>query len=131
MWPAGARLGEGPLWSAAEGVVYWLDIKQPRVFRYGLATGARDVFPIPEEIGCVGLVEGGGLVAALRSGFAFLDHWMLCVAMSGGVVLGTALGTRVLHRIDDARFVKLYKITLTAIAARLIWSGLPADVWPF
>jgi sugar lactone lactonase YvrE len=73
LWPAGALLGEGPVWSAAEGAVYWVDIKRPRVLRYRLADGRRDEFPMPSEIGCIGLVEGGGLVAALRSGFAFLD----------------------------------------------------------
>ena len=73
LWDASARLGEGPLWSAAEGALYWVDIEQPRVFRYHVSTGAREVFDMPEEIGCLGLVEGGGLVAALRSGFVFLD----------------------------------------------------------
>jgi len=73
LWPAGALLGEGPLWSADEGVLYWVDIKQPRVFRYHLENGEREVFPMPEEIGCLGLVEGGGLIAGLRSGFVFLD----------------------------------------------------------
>lgn len=73
LWPAGALLGEGPLWSADEGVLYWVDIKQPRVFRYHLENCEREVFPMPEEIGCLGLVDGGGLIAGLRSGFVFLD----------------------------------------------------------
>ena len=73
LWPAGALLGEGPLWSADEGILYWVDIKQPRVFHYHLESGATEVFPMPEEIGCLGLVHGGGLIAGLRSGFAFLD----------------------------------------------------------
>jgi len=73
LWPAGALLGEGPLWSADEGVLYWVDIKQPRVLRYHLESGATGVFPMSEEIGCLGLVQGGGLIAGLRSGFAYLD----------------------------------------------------------
>ncbi|MCP3918364.1 MAG: SMP-30/gluconolactonase/LRE family protein [bacterium] len=73
LWPAGALLGEGPVWCAAEGVVYWVDIKRPRVLRYRVADGRRDEFPMPSEIGCIGLAEGGRLVAALRTGFAFLD----------------------------------------------------------
>jgi len=73
LWDAGALLGEGPVWSAAEDVVYWVDIKVPRILRYGLADGAKAVFPMPDEVGCVGLVEGGGLVAGLRNGFHFVD----------------------------------------------------------
>lgn len=59
-------------------------------------------------------------------GFAFFDHAGLIVGMVAAVVIGTALGTRVLHRIDDLRFVQLYKIALTAVAIRLVWSGLSA-----
>lgn len=73
LWPARALLGEGPVWSAAEDALYWVDIKRPRVLRYRLADGRREEFPMPSEIGCLGLVEGGGLVAALRTGFVFLD----------------------------------------------------------
>ncbi len=60
------------------------------------------------------------------AGFAFLEHGPLCLAMAASVVVGTALGTRVLHRIDDARFMQLYRIVLTAIALRLAWSGVSA-----
>ena len=51
--------------------------------------------------------------------------------LAASVVVGTVLGTRVLHHIDDARFVALYKIALTAVAIRLLWDGLPGDVFPF
>ena len=44
--------------------------------------------------------------------------WLFCV------VAGTWLGTRVLDRLDDERFTQLYKWTLTAVAIRLVWSGL-------
>ena len=64
------------------------------------------------------------------AGFAFLDHLALLVGMSGSVVVGTWLGTRVLHRIDDARFVVLYKLTLSGVALRLVWSGVPEGVFP-
>ncbi len=73
LWSQGALLGEGPVWSAAEDTLYWVDIKRPRILRYRLTGGRRDEFPMPSEIGCLGLVEGGGLVAALRTGFAFID----------------------------------------------------------
>ena len=40
VWPAGAALGEGPIWDEDEGAVYWIDIKAPAVHRYTPATGA-------------------------------------------------------------------------------------------
>lgn len=60
------------------------------------------------------------------AGFAFLDYIGLMVGMAGCVVAGTWLGTRLLHRLDDDRFTQLYKLTLTAVALRLVWSGLSA-----
>jgi len=29
-----AQVGEGPVWDDREGVLWWVDIKQPRLFRY-------------------------------------------------------------------------------------------------
>jgi sugar lactone lactonase YvrE len=68
-----ALLGESPLWSASENALYWVDIKNPRLFRHDLSSGATRVTPMPEPIGAVALSAGGGLVAALRSGFALID----------------------------------------------------------
>ncbi|HEB91270.1 MAG TPA: sulfite exporter TauE/SafE family protein [Deltaproteobacteria bacterium] len=60
------------------------------------------------------------------AGFAFYEYGGLMLAMAAGVLLGTWLGTRLLHHIDDARFTWLYRLALTAIALRLVWSGLVA-----
>lgn len=60
------------------------------------------------------------------AGFAFLDFAPLIAAMSISVIVGTALGTRVLSHLDDARFTQLYKLVLTLVALRLVWSGLSA-----
>ncbi|MAF66748.1 MAG: gluconolaconase [Planctomycetes bacterium] len=73
VWNPGTTLGEGPVWSVADGALLWLDIKGRRAFRFTPATGAREVFDLPEEVGAVAPRRAGGLVAAARSGFAFLD----------------------------------------------------------
>lgn len=73
LWPAAALLGESPVWCAEEQSLYWVDIKRPRILRLRLSDGRREEFPMPSQIGCIGLVQGGGLVAALRTGFAFID----------------------------------------------------------
>jgi len=58
------------------------------------------------------------------AGFAFFDYLGLIVGMAACVVAGTWLGTRLLHQLDDDLFTQLYKLTLTAVALRLVWSGL-------
>ena len=66
---AKARLAEGPVWSVAEQVLYWVDINAPTLNCYDPATGRNTAMPMPEAIGCVALRASGGFVVALRSGF--------------------------------------------------------------
>jgi sugar lactone lactonase YvrE len=68
-----AALGECPLWSVAEQALYFVDIKRCRIHRYDPATGALVTMELPEEVGCIGLAEGGGFVAGLRSGLWLID----------------------------------------------------------
>jgi sugar lactone lactonase YvrE len=72
VWQAAALLGEGPLWCSDEDCILWVDIKRPSINRFWL-DGRRDVVLLQEEIGCLVRRRAGGLVAALRSGFAFVD----------------------------------------------------------
>lgn len=60
------------------------------------------------------------------AGFAFQDHLALALGMALATIVGTALGTRLLQRIDDSLFTRLYKGALTLVALRLVWSGLAA-----
>jgi sugar lactone lactonase YvrE len=71
---ADAQLGESPLWSPGENALYWVDIKSPRLFRHDATSRTTRVTAMPEEIGAIALRAGGGLVAALRSGFALIDE---------------------------------------------------------
>ena len=66
-------LGESPVWCAKRRALYWLDNLAPSVKRYIPSTGAVEVWEMPEFIGSIGLREGGGLVAGMGSGFAFID----------------------------------------------------------
>ena len=58
------------------------------------------------------------------AGFAFREYGGLMLGMAASVITGTWFGTRLLRHVDDARFTQLYKLTLTAVALRLIWSGV-------
>lgn len=68
-----ASLGECPLWSRAEQVLYWIDINAPSLNRFDPATGDNAAMPMPESIGCYALREGGGFVVALRGGIWLCD----------------------------------------------------------
>lgn len=63
-----ASLGECPLWSVAEQVLYFVDIKRCRIHRFDPQTHALATVELPEEVGCIGLAAGGGFIAGLRSG---------------------------------------------------------------
>jgi sugar lactone lactonase YvrE len=63
-----AELGECPLWSTAENVLYFVDIKNATIHRFDPASGALSSVVLPEEVGCIGLAKAGGFVAGLRSG---------------------------------------------------------------
>jgi sugar lactone lactonase YvrE len=63
-------LGESPLWGPRENVLYWVDIEKPALHRLDPASGQHRQWPMPAEIGSIGLHAKGGLIAALRYGFA-------------------------------------------------------------
>ena len=84
VWPAAATLGEGPVWLADEAALYWVDVKAPAVHRYQPRAGARDTWPMPEQIGCLCPRAGGGFVAGLKGGFAFVDLALGTIDRLGG-----------------------------------------------
>ncbi|MFO1312291.1 MAG: SMP-30/gluconolactonase/LRE family protein [Burkholderiales bacterium] len=63
-----ARLGECPVWSAREKVLYWVDIDAPSLNRFDPATGENVAMPMPESIGSFALRKPAGFLVALRSG---------------------------------------------------------------
>lgn len=67
------KLGEGPVWNAAEGVLYWVDIQDNCFFRYDPVSGDLKRFDVGMVIGTVVVRESGGFVLALKDGFYFFD----------------------------------------------------------
>ena len=102
----------------------------PFIAPFFLGIGLTRFELIGTKAACQALTHLAKMVLFGILGFAFLEYLPLIVGMGLSVIVGTALGTRVLHRLDDERFVRLYKIALTLVAIRLVWSGLPADVFP-
>jgi sugar lactone lactonase YvrE len=68
VWPLGALLGEGPMWSAAEGVLWFVDIKGNRIHAFNEATGATRSFVTPESAAFVYGDSRGAMLCGLRSG---------------------------------------------------------------
>jgi len=73
VWPVGAELGEGPVWLASEGALWFVDIKGRRIHRFDEASGGRRSWPAPEPIGFLAPVEGGGFLCGLKSGLYRFD----------------------------------------------------------
>jgi L-arabinonolactonase len=68
-----ALVGEGPVWDDRLQALWWIDVKNPRLFRYDPASGENRELALPERIGCVALRQGGGLIGAFMTGFKWID----------------------------------------------------------
>ncbi len=93
-----ASLGECPVWSTAEQVLYWVDINAPSLNRFDPATGRNTVMAMPEAIGCFALRQRGGFIVALRGGI-----WL---ARADGVLerrIAVAPYDAATHRFNDGR----------------------------
>ena len=67
------KVGESPIWSDAEQVLYWVDIEGRCIRRFQPESGKVISWDSPERVGCIVLRQGGGLVAAMESGVFAVD----------------------------------------------------------
>jgi sugar lactone lactonase YvrE len=65
-------LGEGPLWDAARGLLWLVDIMAHRVLAHDPVSGATRAFDVGQPVGAVALAADD-LVCAVRDGFGRLD----------------------------------------------------------
>ena len=66
-------LGEGPLWSASQNALYWVDIKAKKVWRHSLADDAVKSWDMPELIGwLIERRDHPGFVAGFQTGIVAL-----------------------------------------------------------
>ena len=66
-------VGEGAIWDADAGVLYWVDILSHELYVYDPASGNNRTIPTCQAVGTVVKRQSGGLVVALHNGFAHLD----------------------------------------------------------
>jgi sugar lactone lactonase YvrE len=106
VWPAGATLGEGPLWSAREQALYWVDIKAPALHRWEPGSGARRSWSMPEPLGwIVERRDHPGFIAGFKSGIARLQLEPLSIEP-----LGNPHPESPHHRLNDAKADRLGRI---------------------
>jgi sugar lactone lactonase YvrE len=73
LWDVGAQLGEGPVWSAADNAVWFVDIKQHRIYRLAVETGERSGWNAPEQVSFLAPLGDGRFIVGLRSGLHRFD----------------------------------------------------------
>jgi sugar lactone lactonase YvrE/DNA-binding IclR family transcriptional regulator len=93
---AEALLGEGPLWSARDGRLLWVDILAPAIHVSDPATGADQVLATEEMVASLAPRAQGGFVAAARSGLRAFDGTL-------GAVLAAPIAEGASLRLNDGR----------------------------
>lgn len=68
VWDLKAELGEGPVWDAARGLVWSVDVKGRRLHAYGHADRSRQSWDAPDQIGFALPSEDGSLICGVRGG---------------------------------------------------------------
>ncbi|MDJ0752628.1 MAG: SMP-30/gluconolactonase/LRE family protein [Ardenticatenaceae bacterium] len=67
------ELGEGPLWDAQRGCLWWVNIMAGEVHQYRLASSTHRMIQLDRPVGTLGLTKTERLIIAWESGFAWLD----------------------------------------------------------
>jgi sugar lactone lactonase YvrE len=70
---ARASVGEGPVWDERTNTLVWVDIMNNSVHIFDPASGQDRAVDVGQPVGAAALRERGGLVLALRDGFAVMD----------------------------------------------------------
>jgi sugar lactone lactonase YvrE/DNA-binding IclR family transcriptional regulator len=71
--PWGAQLGESPVWHPQEGLLYWVDILHPAVYRFDPRTGRNESCETGKLVSAIIPVAGGRLLVASQDGVEWLD----------------------------------------------------------
>lgn len=71
--PGRTELGEGPLWDASRGCLWFVDIMRGLVHRLDPERGQDRVYEIGQPVSALAIARAGDLVCAVRDGFSRLD----------------------------------------------------------
>jgi len=73
LWDAKAILGESTIWDARDGCIYWVDVEDPGIRWYELASGRRGSWAAPKWISAIAPRATGGFIASCADGIASVD----------------------------------------------------------
>lgn len=71
--PAGAIVGEGPVWNERTATLDWVDVLAPAVHRFDPTTGSAEVRQCPRLVSAMLPRQGGGHVVLTQQGLEALD----------------------------------------------------------
>jgi sugar lactone lactonase YvrE len=66
-------LGEGPVWDAKQGMIYWIDILNGQLHSHHPSTNTELSIGLDQMIGSFALSENGKIIAALKEGIYWVD----------------------------------------------------------
>ena len=72
VWALGATLGEGPVWVERDAALWFVDIKAPAIHRFAPATGEKQSWAAPAQVGWV-LPAEQDMLAGLQTGVHRFD----------------------------------------------------------
>ncbi|MGN6424820.1 MAG: SMP-30/gluconolactonase/LRE family protein [Asticcacaulis sp.] len=73
VWDLKATLGEGPVWSARDKAVWFVDIKQSQVHRYDAEIGSYQSYTAPSPCGFLVPKRSGGFIVGCKTGLYDFD----------------------------------------------------------
>jgi sugar lactone lactonase YvrE len=105
-------LGEGPVWAAGEGRLYWFDIQGKRLNWLSHADGRLGAFDLPVRASVAAPTTRGGLILVTEAGLAHLD------TTDGAFEIRQAMSFEAGFRTNDGKI---------DLAGRLWWSSMDDD----
>jgi sugar lactone lactonase YvrE len=69
----GGILGEGICWDETDGMLYWIDLLDNKMFSFDLDANIIKILDVGQNTGCIAVREQGGLIAGLQHGIYYVD----------------------------------------------------------
>src|SRR6476620_5189449 len=66
-------LGESPIWDAASGTIFWVDILQGEIHAWEAQAQRHQTWRVGQPIGAIALCASGRLIGALQQGFFYIN----------------------------------------------------------
>lgn len=97
IWPVGAALGEGPVWSAATQMLWFVDIKRRQILCYDPVTAKSQHWLAPDLVSFILPETGGAFIVGLPGRISYFEP-----TTGGFTTLVTLEDERDRNRLNDA-----------------------------